>query len=94
MVASDPAALANAALCSVIVISLMFYQRGEAHHRPGVSIIAYLMVLAYASIPMRLAFGLYVDAHWLVVIANIFVCAAVLWARGNVARLIDILGNE
>ena len=68
MVINDPAALANAVICAVIVCALMFYQRRGARHRPGISIIAYLLVLIYASI-----------------------CAAVLWARGNVARLVDTL---
>ncbi|AFN31983.1 hypothetical protein HMPREF3197_04748 [Klebsiella pneumoniae] len=49
------------------------------------------MVLVYASIPFRFLFGLYESSHWLVVLANILICAAVLWARGNVARLVDTL---
>ncbi|ECL0583204.1 phage holin family protein, partial [Salmonella enterica subsp. enterica] len=36
-------------------------------------------------------FGLYESSHWLVVMVNILICAAVLWARGNVARLVDAL---
>ncbi|WP_144815101.1 phage holin family protein [Enterobacter sp. DE0047] len=89
MVINDPSALANAAICAVIVIVLMFYRRGDARHRPGISALAYLLVLAYASIPFRFLFGLYESSHWLVVIFNVLACAAVLWARGNVARLID-----
>jgi hypothetical protein len=34
MVTSDPSAMANAFICGVIVIALMFYQRGGARHRP------------------------------------------------------------
>lgn len=45
MVINDPAALANAVICAVIVCALMFYQRRGARHRPGISIIAYLLVL-------------------------------------------------
>ncbi|MBA0173467.1 hypothetical protein EXT66_09060 [Pectobacterium carotovorum subsp. carotovorum] len=33
----------------------------------------------------------YYDASWLVVIANMFICTAILRARGNVARLVDVL---
>ena len=88
---NDPSAPANAVICAVIVIALMFYQRGRARHRPGISVLAYLMVLVYASIPFRFLFGLYESSHWLVVLANILICAAVLWARGNVARLVDTL---
>lgn len=81
----------NAGICAVIVLVLMFYQRGGARHRPIVSLLAYFTVLVYASIPFRYLFGLYQESHWLVVIVNILICAAVLWARGNVARLIDAL---
>ncbi len=91
MVTSDPSAMINAGICAVIVLVLMFYQRGGARHRPIVSLLAYLTVLVYASIPFRYLFGLYQESHWLVVIVNILICAAVLWARGNVARLIDAL---
>lgn len=91
MVTSDPSAMINAGICAVIVLVLMFYQRGGARHRPIVSLLAYFTVLVYASIPFRYLFGLYQESHWLVVIVNILICAAVLWARGNVARLIDVL---
>lgn len=91
MVTSDPSAMINAGICAVIVLALMFYQRGGARHRRIVSLLAYFTVLVYASIPFRYLFGLYQESHWLVVIVNILICAAVLWARGNVARLIDAL---
>lgn len=93
METSDPTALVNAIICAVIVIVLMFYQRGDARHRPGISVLAYIAVLVYASIPFRFMFGLYVQSHWSVVLVNVAVCVAVLWARGNIARLIDAVRN-
>ncbi|AMW61001.1 hypothetical protein SEEW1655_15845 [Salmonella enterica subsp. enterica serovar Weltevreden str. 1655] len=68
-----------------------FCRRGDATHRPLISLLAYVMVLVYASVPFRFVFGLYESSHWLVVMVNILICAAVLWARGNVARLVDAL---
>ncbi|RZA46850.1 phage holin family protein, partial [Enterobacter hormaechei] len=53
MVTSDPSAMANAIICGVIVLALMFYQRGGARHRPLISLMAYFTVLVYASIPFR-----------------------------------------
>lgn len=91
MVINDPSALANSVICGVIVLVLMFYQRGDARHRPGISVLAYVLVLVYASVPFRFVFGLYENAHWLVVLVNVVICAAVLWSRGNVARLVDSL---
>ena len=83
--------MVNAIICGVIVIVLMFYQRGGSRHRPFISLMAYLTVLVYASIPFRYLFGLYQESHWFVVLVNVMICAAVLWARGNVARLVDAL---
>lgn len=91
MVTGDPSALANAVICAVIVGALMLYQRRGSRHRPAISILAYIIVLIYANVPIRYLFGLYASSHWLVVVVNIFICAAVLWARGNVARLVDTL---
>ncbi|ASD97597.1 phage holin family protein [Salmonella enterica] len=91
MVTSDPSAMINALICGVIVLVLMFYQRDGARHRPVISLLAYFVVLVYASVPLRYLFGLYHDSHWLVVIVNLLICAAVLRARGNVASLINIL---
>ncbi|HEM6694654.1 phage holin family protein [Citrobacter koseri] len=88
---SDPTALLNSITCAVIVLVLMFYQRRGARHRPFISFLAYLTVLVYAVIPLKFIFGLYHESHWFVVLVNILICAAVLWARGNVARLINIL---
>lgn len=87
--ASDPTALVNALISAVIVIALMFYQRGGARHRPLVSLMAYFTVLVYASVPLRYLFGLYHESHWVVVLVNVMICVAVLWAKGNVARVID-----
>jgi len=80
MVTSDPSAMVNAGICAIIVLVLMFYQREGAR-----------LVLVYASVPFRYLFGLYQESHWMVVIVNLLICAAVLWARGNVARLVDTL---
>ena len=91
MVANDPTAMVNAGICAVIVLTLMFYQRGGSRHRPLISLMAYFTVLVYASIPFRYMFGLYQESHWFVVLVNLLICAAVLWARGNVARLLDVL---
>ncbi|EOA4402468.1 phage holin family protein [Citrobacter amalonaticus] len=91
MVTSDPSAMINALICGVIVLVLMFYQRGGARHRPMISMLAYFVVLIYASIPFRYLFGLYQESHWMVVIVNLLICGAVLWVRGNVARLIDAI---
>ncbi|MBD5735142.1 phage holin family protein, partial [Citrobacter freundii] len=67
------------------------YPRDGARHRPAISLRADFVVRVYASVPFRYLFGLYQESHWMVVIVNFLICAAVLWARGNVARLVDTL---
>jgi hypothetical protein len=69
----------------------MFYRKKGARHRPWVSWLAYLAVLAYASVPFRYLCGLYSESHWLVVVVNLIICAVVLRSRGNLARLVDAL---
>ncbi|WP_336667006.1 phage holin family protein [Enterobacter mori] len=87
----DPSAVLNAFICSVIVVVLMFYQRHGARHRPFISILAYITILVYAVIPWQFIFGLYRDSSWLVVVANLLICVAVMKVRGNLARLVDLL---
>ena len=87
----DPSAVFNAFICSVIVVVLMFYQRHGARHRPFISILAYITILVYAVIPWQFIFGLYRASSWLVVVANLLICAAVMKVRGNLARLVDLL---
>lgn len=89
--AGELTAFFNAFICAAIVIVLMFYQRHGARHRPIISILAYITVLVYAAIPLQFIFGLYRDSSWPVVIVNLVICAIVLRARGNLARLINIL---
>lgn len=91
MVTSDPSAMANALICRVVVVALMFYRHGGGKHHPLISLMAYFTVLVYASVPFRYLFGLYHESQWFVVLVNVLICAAVLWARGNVARLVDAL---
>lgn len=91
MVTSDPIATANALICVVIVVVLMFYRKKGARHRPWISHLAYLAVLVYASVPIAYLCGLYAESHWLVALVNLIICIVVLRSRGNVARLVDAL---
>lgn len=90
IIISNLAALVNIIICTVIALTLMLYQRSGARHRPGISFMAYLIVLGYASIPLRSIYGLYHESNWLVVLVNLLICVAVLRVRGNVARLMDM----
>ncbi|EOI3539373.1 phage holin family protein [Cronobacter sakazakii] len=94
MVISDPLVLTNVATCSAIVLRLMLFRKPGARHRWWASWLAYLIILAYASVPFRYAFDFYVHTHWASVIINLIICAAVFRARGNVARLFQVVRPE
>lgn len=91
MSADEFCTLFNALVCSLIVITLMFYQREDARHRPAISLLAYLLVLGWVSVPLRFLFGLSTSPHWLLVVGNLIFCALLLRHKGNLARLIDFL---
>jgi hypothetical protein len=94
MVVNDICALLNALICSLIVITLMFYQRQDARHRPAISVLAYLIVLTWASVPLRFLFGLHTSPHWPIVAGNLIFCALLLRHKGNLARLVDFLRQK
>ncbi|KGT87229.1 holin [Erwinia typographi] len=91
MVISDPLVLTNVITCSAIVLRLMSFRKPGGQHNPWASWLAYLIILAYASVPFRYFFDFYVHAHWASVTINLIICAAVFRARGNVARLFHSL---
>lgn len=90
MTINDVVTLSNIFACTVTALVLMFYRRGDSRHRPWISWLAYLAVLVYASVPFRFAFDISHEPHWLIVVVNMLICAAVLWVRGNIARLVDM----
>ena len=91
MMDADFYAQFNALICALIVIVLMFYRRGDTRHRPAISLLAYLIVLIWASVPLGFLFGLPASPHGLVIAGNAIFCALLLRHKGNLARLIDYL---
>ncbi|EBF0003386.1 phage holin family protein, partial [Salmonella sp. S043_49643] len=49
---NDPTATINALLCACVVITLMFYRRGDSRHRPWVSRLAWLITVTYSAVPL------------------------------------------
>lgn len=91
MATNDPLLIANVLTCTAIVIRLMFFRKQGARHNWWASWLAYLLILAYASVPFRFFFHYYSSTHWAAVIINLIVCAAVFRSRGNVAQLLHVL---
>lgn len=91
MVLNDPSATINALICAGVVITLMFYRRGESRHRKWVSRLAWLITVIFSSVPFAYLCGIYPHASWLTISANLIILAALVYVRGNVARLVDTL---
>ncbi|KHE07010.1 phage holin family protein [Citrobacter braakii] len=83
--------LLNVALCTVIVLTLFFYRRKDATHKPLVSWLAWLLMLVYAVTPLRYLCGLPLPDSWGVVLGNLLFCVLVVWARGNVSKILSLL---
>ena len=51
MVINDPLVLTNVVACAAIVLRLMMFRKPGGRHNPWASWLAYLIILAYASVP-------------------------------------------
>ncbi|MCT4701208.1 phage holin family protein [Enterobacteriaceae bacterium H20N1] len=91
---NDPLVLTNVVASTAIVLRLMMFRKPGGKHNWWASWLAYLIILAYASVPFRFLFDYYLHVHWASVIINLIICAAVFRARGNVARLFQVLRPE
>ncbi|MCZ7836051.1 phage holin family protein [Atlantibacter subterranea] len=94
MVTNDPLVVTNVVACAAIVLRLMMFRKPGGRHNPWASWLAYLIILAYASVPFRYLFDSYLHTHWATVAINLIICAAVFRARGNVARIFHVLRPE
>lgn len=79
--------LLNVALCTVIVLALFFYPT----HKPLVSWLAWLLMLVYAVAPLSYLCGRPLPGNWAAVLANLLFCVLVVWARGNVSKILSLL---
>lgn len=81
--------IVNAAFGLVIAVRLMFFRRlpGSSFKR-WAGWLAYVLIVFYASYPIRLLFGHPVNESWVWVVGNGLLCVSVLRARGNVVSLV------
>ncbi|WP_045443221.1 phage holin family protein [Citrobacter sp. S-77] len=83
--------LLNVALCTVIVLALFFYRRKDSTHKPLVSWLAWALMLVYAVAPLSYLCGRPLPGNWAVVLVNLLFCVLVVWARGNVSKILSLL---
>lgn len=88
---SDLMVWSNVMICSAIVIRLMFFKRPDSQHQWWAAWLAYVIILAYASVPFRFLFAHYGPIHWASLLINSILCAAVFRANGNIAVIFYVL---
>lgn len=91
MVLNDPLVISNVVLCSLVVIRLCFFRKNGAMHRRWAAWLAYLLIVAYGSVPIRFWFDNYHNTHWASFALNAIICVAIYRAGGNVAKLFSVL---
>lgn len=79
---------ANAAVCMLIAIRLMFFQRNGRRHRRLMALLAYVIILAAGYISFRIWFGQYIHVDPAELLLNFTICVAVWRARGNIAQTV------
>jgi len=91
VVLNDPTATLNALLCAGVVVTLMFYRRGDSGHRPWVSRLAWLITVTYSAVPLAYLCGIYPHSSWATIGVNMILLSVLVAVRGNIARLVDHL---
>ena len=79
---------ANASVCMLIAIRLMFFQRNGRRHRRLMAVLAYIIILAAGYISFRIWFGQYVRVDPAELLLNVTILIAVYRARGNIAQAV------
>ncbi len=77
----------NAIACGLIALRLMTFSRKGEQHRPLIAVVAYLIVVATASVPIRFFFGDYPIHDISETFLNVTLCVAVFAVKGNIARM-------
>ncbi|MCB5312096.1 phage holin family protein [Yersinia intermedia] len=77
----------NSLACGLIAIRLIFYSRNGSVHKPLISLMAYLIIVATGSVPIRAALGDYPVHDISETVLNTVLCIAVFAVRGNLAQL-------
>lgn len=98
MTGHDLLLIANSCICGGIALRVMSFQRNGSRHRRWGGWIAYFLIVAAASIPLRTAYSyLYhfpMTADLSEVVINAVMFAAVLKTRGNVVQIFKISRSQ
>ena len=79
---------ANAIVCLLIMVRLMFFRKEGKRHRLSVAVLAYLVILAAGFNAFNILLGHYVQVNLGDLLLNSGICMAVWLARGNLAKVV------
>ncbi|WP_141109682.1 phage holin family protein [Escherichia albertii] len=88
---SNVAGIVNVVLCLVIMLGLFVYRRHGAAHKPVIAWLAYWLILVYGIVPLLWLTGTHIPSSWPVVALNLAFCALIVWARGNLSKMLSLL---
>ncbi|EIG3202525.1 phage holin family protein [Escherichia coli] len=90
--------ITNAVICTGIAIRVVTFQRNGSQHRRWGGWIAYFLIVAAASIPVRVVYAIWLRTLMAVdlseVIINAVMLAAVIKTRGNVVQIFKITRSK
>ena len=79
---------ANAIVCLLIMVRLMFFRKEGKRHRLSVAVLAYLVILAAGFNAFNILLGHYVQVNLGDLLLNSVICMAMWLARGNLAKVV------
>lgn len=79
---------ANAIVCLLIMVRLMFFRKEGKRHRLSVAVLAYLVILAAGFNAFNILLGHYVQVNLGDLLLNSVICMSVWLARGNLAKVV------
>ncbi|EEY9270165.1 phage holin family protein [Escherichia coli] len=90
--------ITNAVICTGIAIRVVTFRRNGSQHRRWGGWLAYFLIVAAASIPVRVAYAIWFSMPMAVdlseVIINVVMLAAVIKTRGNVVQIFKLARSK
>ncbi|AYM23067.1 MULTISPECIES: phage holin family protein [Escherichia] len=90
--------ITNAVICTGIAIRVVTFRRNGSQHRRWGGWLAYFLIVAAASIPVRIVYAIWLRTPMVVdlseVIINAVMLAAVIKTRGNVVQIFKITRSK
>ncbi|HCQ3673393.1 TPA: phage holin family protein [Escherichia coli] len=90
--------ITNAVICTGIAIRVVTFRRNGSQHRRLGGWLAYFLIVAAASIPVRVVYAIWLRTPMAVdlseVIINAVMLAAVIKTRGNVVQIFKITTSK